>query len=244
MLYVSPAHRGEGLARALLRTAQEAARREGLGGLWAYFPLRVPAAFLAATGGRAVRTLRLFRREEIEGIPAPHIPQGYGVRPLVPPADLEAAASLYNTIFDRMWNFRPLAAKDVAAWFEGEDTRAENCLLLETRPSASGPAALLGLAVLAVDPVRLRAGDATAYVPDIGVRPEFRGRGWGEVLIAAAAARARELGLTALELIADEADAGVRAFYREQGFREEGALHVYEWPIPEEDPKLEDLQRK
>ena len=225
-LFVSPPRRREGIGKTLLRAVKEAAREEGLGGVWGYFPEELPEAFLAATGGRKLRTLRLFRRGDLESVPYPRLPPGYVVRPLVPPADLEPAAGLYSAIFSKMWNFRPHAGRDIAAWFEEEDASPENCLLLD---SLAEPSGLIGMAMLAVDPLRLRAGDRTAYVPDIGVRPEYRGKGWGEVLIGAAAHRARELKLSALELIADDADIPVTAFYRRMGFEERGALQVYEW---------------
>jgi ribosomal protein S18 acetylase RimI-like enzyme len=226
-LFVSPAHRRKGLGKALLEAVREAARQEGLKGVWGYFPEEAPVSFLAATGGRGLRTLRLFQRGRLEGIPYPRIPQGHRIRPLAPPADLEAAAGLYNAVFGRMWNFRPHVGRDVADWFEDGDTAPDNCLLLE---SLAAPAGLLGLVVLSVDPARLRTGDKTAYIPDIGVLPDQRGKGWGEILVAAAAARARTLGLDAIELIADDSDAAVCSFYRRMGFKEGGALRVYEWP--------------
>ncbi|MBI2178303.1 MAG: GNAT family N-acetyltransferase [Candidatus Tectomicrobia bacterium] len=230
-LFVSAPHRRRGLGRALLRAAQECARGEGLEGVWGYFPAEVPPAFLSATGGRKLRTLRFFRRGRLESVLYPRVPQGYRVRPMSLPGDLAAAAALYNAVFARMWNFRAHAPGDIAEWFEGGDTAPENCLLLE---SLSEPAGLLGMAALAVDPSRLQAGDKTAYIPDIGVVPDHRGKGWGEILIAAAAARAREAGLAALELIADAEDAAVCAFYRRMGFEERGVIQVYEWGLPGE----------
>ena len=230
-LFVTPPHRRKGLGTALLRAAREAARGEGLGGLWAYSPIELPPAFLAATGGRRRRALRLFRRGSLESVPYPRVPQGYRVRPASLPADLAPGAALYNAVFERMWNFRPHAAPDIAEWFESGDTVPQNCLLLE---SLSEPAGLIGIAVLAADPARLQAGDKTVYIPDIGVLPDRRGKGWGEILIAAAAARARELDLTALELLADTEDAAVCAFYRRMGLEERGAILVYEWGLPGE----------
>lgn len=227
-LFVSPPRRRRGLGTALLRAAREAARAEGLGGLWAYSPVELPPAFLAATGGRRRRALRLFRRGSLESVPYPRVPQGYRVRPAGLPADLAPAAALYNAVFSRMWNFRAHAARDIAEWFEGGETAPENCLFLE---SLAEPAGLLGMAVLAVDSSRLQRGDRTAYIPDIGVLPGHRGKGWGEILIASAAARARDAGLAALELLADTEDAAVCAFYRRMGFEERGVLQVYEWEV-------------
>lgn len=85
------------------------------------------------------------------------------------------------------------------------------------------------MAILAVDPNRLAAGDRAVYIPDIGVMPAHRRRGLGRLLIQASAQRARDCGAEALELIVSAEDQDVRAFYQDLGFGEVGVVSVYEW---------------
>ena len=225
-LFVARGRRRKGLARALIGAAREAALQDGLEGLWAYLPVDLPGEFLAGTGGRKIQGLRLLRHERLDEIPSPSLPAGHRIRPPALPGDMAPLAALYNEAFGGMWNFRPHGPGDIAAWFEATDTRPENCLLLEREgPPAEG----VGMALLAIDPGRLAAGDRAAYIPDIGVLPAHRRRGMGRALLCAAAAHARARGLQALELIADEADEEARRFYRGAGFEERGTICVYEW---------------
>ena len=145
------------------------------------------------------------------------------------PGDLETLAALYNVIFSNMWNFRPHGPNEVADWFDTPDCEPADCLLAEHAPSEGREAAAAGMAVLAVNPLRVAEGDLTVYIPDIGVSPAHLRRGLGGALIAAAAERARARGLEALELIVDAEDAGARDFYQKQGFDELAEIQMFEW---------------
>ncbi|MEE9274235.1 MAG: GNAT family N-acetyltransferase [bacterium] len=231
LLYVAPGARRRGVARALLEAVREAARAEGLEGLMGYFPGSVANRFLRSTGGRRLRDLLLLRCGRLADIPPPSPPPGYRLRASRLPEDLARLGALYNEIFAEMWNFRPHGEAEVSAWFEGPESDPKDCIILEAGEGEEGKdaAEAVGMAVLAVDPLRLAGADPAGYVPDIGVAPGHRKRGLGRTLIAAAAERARARGLAAIELIVDKDDGGARAFYRSLGFEELGEIGVYEW---------------
>ncbi|MDA1000775.1 MAG: GNAT family N-acetyltransferase [bacterium] len=227
VLFVSPRHRHGGTGDALLKAVRAAIVEHGFESLIGYFPGPVPLKFVEATGGRGVRNLLLFFHERIEQFLESKLPKGLRVRSAATPEDLPVLAHLYNEIFEDRWNFRLHSGDNVAAWFEERDTAPENCLILEVEEGGSFEAA--GMVVLALNPDRISAGEAVAYIPDIGVRPAYRRRGFGRVLIEAAARHALGKDLQVLELIVDREDERARGFYVSLGFEESIMISVYEW---------------
>lgn len=215
---------------ALIEAVRGHARENDFDGIWAYFTEPLGRDLIEATRGELLREIRLLRLELDREYPAPALPGGYRLRPLVPQADLQLASAIYNDTFSEMWNFRPHAAEDVAHWFESADTAPGDCFLLEYGGEGLSPGA--GIAVLSIDAARIEGGDRTGYVPDIGVARDHRRRGLGAALMAAVAGRARKRDLSAVELIADDADPAAKAFYKSLGFEEMGKITVYEWKIP------------
>jgi ribosomal protein S18 acetylase RimI-like enzyme len=61
-------------------------------------------------------------------------------------------------------------------------------------------------------------GGADAFVDDLYLVPEARGRGLGQVVMDLLEAQARVLGLAALFLVVDPDNASAVALYRRQGF--------------------------
>lgn len=72
-------------------------------------------------------------------------------------------------------------------------------------------------------------------VRQIYVRPELHGAGVAEQLMALAMARARELGLEGLWLGTSKVNARAIAFYRKQGFVEQGERVFLVHDVPNED---------
>ncbi len=210
-------------ARVLIDAALEAAKVNGLQGIWGYLTDSPGKEVLEATGGRLLREIRLLRLERFAIFPPPHVPEGYRLRSISLPVDLKLVADIYNETFSEMWNFRSHGPNDIAEWFENRDTSPEGCIILEHDGEG------VGMAVLSVDPDRLARSDPTAYIPDIGVVSAHRRKGLGHLLLAAAVERARSVGITAIELIVDEKDDRARTFYRKMGFDEMGMINVFEW---------------
>lgn len=228
-LYVRPEARKAGYARHLLEAALADARENGLGGIWAYLPVSLPGRFVYLSGGRKVHDLRFLKHESLVELGEPRLPAGYGIRAAALPGDAQYLADLFNGIFENMWNFMPHTVETITAWYDAPDTKPENSYILEFLNGESGSPEGAGMAILAVDPNRLAAGDKAVYIPDIGVMPAHRRRGLGRLLIQASARRARDCGAEALELIVSGDNEDVRAFYQSLGFSEVGVVSVYEW---------------
>ncbi len=165
------------------------------------------------TGGAKVRTLLLLRVENLETRP-PSLPSdGYCVHAVSLFGDLEILAALYKTIFSNMRNFRLHGSKEVTDWFGTSDCEPVDCLIAVHASLEGLEAEAAGMAVFAVDSLRVAGGDLTVYIPDIGVSSARLRRGLGGALIAAAAERVRARGLEALVLIVDTEDVGGRDFF-------------------------------
>jgi ribosomal protein S18 acetylase RimI-like enzyme len=215
---------------ALIEAVRAYARENDFDGIWGYFTEPLGRDHVEATKGVLLREIRLLRIELDGEFPAPALSEGYRLRPIIPQEDLALASAIYNDTFAEMWNFRPHAEEDIAHWFESADTAPDDCFLLEYEGPGLSPGA--GMAVLSVDAARVAGGDRVGYVPDIGVARDHRRRGLGGALMAAMVGRAWAQGLSAVELIVDDADPAAKAFYKSIGFEEMGKITVYEWKIP------------
>lgn len=228
-LFVRSESRKAGYARHLLEAALAEARENGLGGIWAYLPVSLPGRFIYLSGGRKVHDLRFLKHGALDELGEPRLPAGYGIRAPALPEDAQCLADMFNAIFENMWNFMRHTPETITAWYDAPDTRPENSFIFEYLGGESGGPEGAGMAVLAVDPNRLAAGDNAVYIPDIGVMPTYRRKGLGRLLIQASAQRALACGAEALELIVSAEDQDVRAFYQSLGFGEVGVVSVYEW---------------
>ena len=225
---------GEGADRiavggALIAAVRGDADPKEYDGIWGYFTEPLGRDFLDATNGAQLREIRLFRNDQLDDFSPPKLPEGYRLRPVSLPGDLELASGIYNDTFSKMWNFRPHGQEDIAHWFEGRETAPQDCLILVRERKGGAPDDGAGIAVLAVDAARLKNADPVGYVPDIGVAGAHRRKGLGKALMSAIAERAREKGLAAIELIADDRDPAAKSFYRSLSFSEMGKITVYEW---------------
>lgn len=61
-------------------------------------------------------------------------------------------------------------------------------------------------------------GSPVAWLEDLVVVPEWRGRGLGKILMKAALAEAKRRGWKRVSLLTDEANLPAQAFYRKHGF--------------------------
>jgi GNAT superfamily N-acetyltransferase len=127
-------------------------------------------------------------------------------------ADLEAMVELLGYLFKQEAEFAPAPAKQ---------RRALSLILAQ--PSAGRLLVLtlggkvLGMVSLLFT-ISTAEGGKCAWLEDLVVRPDQRGRGHGTRLLRAALDWARRQGITRITLLTDSDNAGARALYLRQGF--------------------------
>lgn len=100
------------------------------------------------------------------------------------------------------------ASNCTAVWIEQDMDRGVAFFLLETDGQAAGSVALE------------RAKPEVVYLERLAVLPRFRGRGFGEALVARVLAEARAMGARAVGIGVIAGEAGLIDWYRRQGFAE------------------------
>ncbi len=76
-----------------------------------------------------------------------------------------------------------------------------------------------------------RVSDDTCYMERLAVLPAFRRSGFGEALVNHIVARAREMGLRAIEIGTIAAQTELRQWYERQGFVATGTRHFESLPF-------------
>ncbi|MFJ4960952.1 GNAT family N-acetyltransferase [Streptomyces sp. NPDC088729] len=126
----------------------------------------------------------------------------------------------YDEVASRYWK-RPATAAEIADGLSGDGAEL---LLPPTGQFVVGrrgglPASCAGLLLTP------EAGSGTAELTRVYVRPAFRGTGGGGLLLAAAEAEARALGVRLLRLDTRSDLVEARGLYAKHGFREVPAFH-------------------
>jgi len=129
-------------------------------------------------------------------------------------SDIPAMTALLEELFSLERDFAPDPAKQ---------RRALAMLLAAPRAVAlvaedTGTGRAIGM-VTAQAVVSTAEGGMSAWVEDVVVAREHRGRGTGTRLLAAVASWARQHGARRLQLLADSGNAAALAFYRTLGWR-------------------------
>jgi GNAT superfamily N-acetyltransferase len=134
------------------------------------------------------------------------------IRPATP-ADLDALIPLIRTLF----------ALEPDYPFDPDKVRRGLTLLL-AMPDLAGvwvvdqQGAVLGLCSAQIV-ISTAEGGPSAWVEDLVIHPQARGRGLGRALMAAVSAWARERGVTRLQLLADRDNAPALGFYQHLGWQ-------------------------
>jgi GNAT superfamily N-acetyltransferase len=133
------------------------------------------------------------------------------------PGDLEALLALERAYYaEDRYPFSPALAK-----------RALGALLEDPALGQVWVAEMAGkvvaYVVLALG-YSLEYGGRDAFIDELYVDPDHRGRGLGREALAVAETGARALGVRALHLEVERDKAGVRALYRERGFADHDRL--------------------
>jgi len=119
-----------------------------------------------------------------------------------------------------------MAANYAEANYPSEPRAAREAFAALVRDPALGRAWIVevddraaGYAVLTLG-WSLEYGGRDAFVDDLYVAPEYRGRGLGGAALAAVEAAARELGVRALHLEVERGNRPAQELYRRRGFRD------------------------
>ncbi len=218
-LVVHPAYRHRGIGRALLTALLEHAdgpaavtSAEAPGGLkiWAHGDHPSATALGWSAGFRRDRTLWQLRRDLVEPVPAPTLPDGIRLRAYRPGADDEAWLRVNGRAFrdhpdQGRWTLDDLQVRQREAWFDPAG------FLIAEDPDGR----ILGFHWTKVhDDGTRRTGEV--YV--LGVDPDAQGTGLGGALTTAGLRHLQQNGLRQVMLYVDEDNPRAVALYRRLGF--------------------------
>ena len=180
--------------------------------------LRIALSALGYSRKRELRRLRL----EFKQHPMPLPPLDSRLVPVASRADFEQCHAVQQSSFAGHPGFTP---EPFERWLrrtvESPAFDASGLLLLRLGGNPIG-------FVEFTDRHRHRG---SGYVHGIGVVPEFRARGWGQLLLDSALRASAEKGCSALELLVDCANSsGAQELYHKAGFEAVGSTELWESP--------------
>jgi len=129
--------------------------------------------------------------------------------------DIPALQSLLTALFSIETDFRSdaeLQRRGLAMLLEDRD----RAVVLVAR-DAGGLAVAMASAQLVISTAE---GAPSAWIEDVVVREDFRGKGIGEALVSALCAWAHDRGATRAQLLADRTNEAALEFYRRGGWTE------------------------
>jgi GNAT superfamily N-acetyltransferase len=230
--FVRPDQRGRGIGRALLarqvQRAQAIARKLATPGepvtltvsarAWQQQP--AAAAVLEAKSLRRVRTYLEMSRDLSQPVAAAAPPAGLRLEPWTDPRADEAIWQAYEAAFSDHWGYQP----------ESFESFSQRLLVGRVQRQHSVVAWAGGLVAGAslndMDESRARG---PAWVRQLFVRRDWRGRGLGRALLAASLGRARDLGYGHAGLMVDaENQTGALRLYQAAGFEVSSQRHTYQ----------------
>ncbi len=222
--HVHPEERRSGVGTLLLEAA-EAKAREWNG---RYMSIAIPAAvetsqtFLIKHQFQLVRYFWKLRHSELDGLPSAELPGNLRFRTFRRGMDEAAYVELLNTTFADHWDFAPITQPELEEWNQRPDFDPRGSFFI-----VDGEREIAHITVL-VDPKRFEeTHDAAARVFELGVLPEYRGKGLGYQLLLKASEFSREQSLNALELVVDGQNDGAKGMYERMGFQQKRAILVF-----------------
>jgi len=195
-VFVDPAARRRGLARALLERGEADARAAGVATLTSFVDARWAAGrAFAEASGFSVFIHDLFLARDGSPFSAP-VPANVALRPFRPGEEAVVAA-ISNASLSRDKGFSAESAESIAAYLRI-------------------PGAEIVVAESAGTPVGFCHVEHRGYIQALGVLPAFEGRGIGAALLSRAIERLR--GVERIELCTEEDNARARRLYARAGF--------------------------
>ena len=199
----------------LLRVAHERAREAGADVM--HVPMAATDDLMRMAGGSIGMTQsRVYVQMEYHPAPAylqgdrRPIPDGFSPRPMDGLREAALLTNLQNAAFEGMWGFAPNNVEEIEASLELPGQGPEQVLFLDDSD---------GRAVAYVwTKFEPSEGMSVGYVGMVGVHPDYRGRGLGEVITANGIRLLRDQGAGVVKLEVDRDNKPARRIYRDLGF--------------------------
>ena len=132
-------------------------------------------------------------------------------------ADLDALRSLLALLFEQEADFAPDRAKQERGLRMIVEEPAAGMVFCAEHPDAG----VIGMVSILFS-VSTAEGGRVAWLEDMVVRPDWRGRGIGKILLENAIAVAREAGCLRVTLLTDLTNGDAMRFYERSGFTRSG----------------------
>ena len=230
--FVQPDQRGRGLGRVLLtrqlQRAQAIARKLAAPGApvtltlsaraWQQQPAAV--AMFEAKGLRRARTYLEMSRDLSQPVAASAPPAGLRLEPWTDPRADEVIWQAYEAAFADHWGYTPESFESFSHRLLVGHVQRQHSVV------AWAGGLVAGASLNDMDESRARG---PAWVRQLFVRRDWRGRGLGRALLAASLRRARDLGYTYAGLMVDaENQTGALSLYQAAGFEVSSRRHTYQ----------------
>lgn len=214
----------------LLRMAHERAKEAGADVM--HVPIAGPDDQMRmAAGSIGLRPARVYVQMEYHPAPAylqgdrRPLPDGFSPRLMNGLSEAARLTNLQNAAFDGMWGFAPNNVEETEAKLNLPGQGPEQVLFLDFADedgSSKGPVAYVWTRF---EPSK---GMSVGYVGMVGVHPDFRGRGLGEVVTANSIRLLRDQGAGVVKLEVDRDNRPARRIYKELGFKPVSEMAWYE----------------
>jgi mycothiol synthase len=224
-LVVHPAHRGQGLGRALVRAVTAEAGRAPVR-LWAHGDLPAAAALAASTGLTRTRALWRMSRSLRAPLAEARLPQGVSVRAFVPGRDEPEWVALNARAFaghpeQGRWTRADIDRREREPWFDPAG------FFLAERDGRPVGFHWTKIHSMGPGPRREAGGEPVGEVYVIGVDPAEQGSGLGRALTLLGLHYLRDRGLDEVMLYVEESNAAAIGLYESLGFARAAADVMY-----------------
>jgi mycothiol synthase len=205
----------------LLRVAHEHAKEAGADVMHVPAPapddlMRMAAESIGLTPVRAYVQMEYHPAPSyLQGDRRP-MPDGFSARPMDGFGEAARLTNLQNAAFEGMWGFAPNNVEDIEASLGLPGQGPAQVLFLEYSDRDDSDRRPVAYVWTKFEPSK---GMSVGYIGMVGVHPDYRGRGLGEVVTANGIRLVRDQGAGLVKLEVDRDNQPARRIYRDLGFR-------------------------
>jgi mycothiol synthase len=223
IMWLEPAWRGQGLEKQLIERlwGEASAFAEPAFDVGARCSQPTYASTLRELGFYPVRSWWSMRIDLRGELPPPTFPPGIELRPFVVGQDETMLTELINDVFAEHWGEGQHTLDGIRAEVAMPDFHSDLLLFAEKEGQ------VVGYVWSWADRKIAAAGDARAYIGDLGVRKAYRDQGLGRALLLRALHDVKRRGAVAAELDVDGPNASAKRLYESVGFREQQELRWF-----------------